>query len=128
MTLTNTLAESLLRTYGDAWTTQDTPKILSIFTEDGTYHERVLKEPMRGHTEIAAYWDSKVCIEQSNIEFKLLTYYTIEDTLIAEWEAWFDNNTDHVRVHMKEVAIMEIRDEKIASLREYWQSEKSPLL
>ncbi len=127
MSLTQTQAESLLRTYGEAWMNQDTPKILSIFTEDGTYCERVLKEPMRGHSEIAAYWDSKVCIEQSNITFKLLTYYIIGDTLIAEWEAWFDNNTDRVRIHMKEIAIMEIRNEKIASLREYWQSEKSPL-
>jgi hypothetical protein len=127
MTLDNTLAESLLHTYAEAWTTQNTPKILSIFTEDGIYHERVLKEPMRGHSEIAAYWDSKVCTEQSHIQFKLLTYYIIEQTLIAEWEAWFHNNTDQVHVHMKEVAIMEIKDDKIASLREYWQSEKSPL-
>ena len=120
-------AKEILKTYEEAWVQQDIDKILSIFTEDGTYHERVLKEPFRGHKEIAEYWKTKVCEEQSNIKFKLLNFYIQGDILIAEWDAIFNSNIENSQIHIKEVAIMETENGLIKSLREYWQSEKLPL-
>ncbi|RMF94788.1 MAG: nuclear transport factor 2 family protein [Candidatus Schekmanbacteria bacterium] len=120
-------AKEILRIYEDAWVNQDVDKILSIFKKDGIYHERVLKEPFRGHKEIADYWKTKVCDEQSKIKFKLLNMYICGDTIIAEWDASFNSNIKNARVHLKEVAIIEIEDDLIKSLREYWQSEKLPL-
>jgi limonene-1,2-epoxide hydrolase len=117
----------ILKVYGEAWVEQDIDKILSIFKKDGIYHERVLEEPFRGHKEIKEYWKTKVVEEQSNIKFKLINYYICNNTVIAEWEASFNSNIENARIHMKEVAILEIEDEKIKSLREYWQSEKLPL-
>jgi hypothetical protein len=127
MELTKETARKILKIYGEAWVQQDINKILSIFTKDGLYHERVLKEPMKGHQEIAKYWKTKVCEEQSNIKFKLLNFYISENNIIAEWEASFNNNLKNTRIHMKEVAILEIKDNKINSLREYWQSEEFPI-
>lgn len=120
-------AKEILKIYEEAWTNQDIEKILSIFTEDGIYHERVLKEPMKSHKEIAEYWKSKVCEEQSKIEFKLLNFYICDNTIIAEWEASFNSNIINSQIHMKEVALLEIENDLIKSLREYWQSEKLPL-
>lgn len=117
------IAENILKIYGEAWVEQNIDKILSIFTEDGVYHERVLKEPMVGHQAIRTYWKTKVCEEQSEIKFKLLNYYICEDTLIAEWDASFKSNIENERIHIREVAIMEISGNKIKLLREYWQSE-----
>jgi hypothetical protein len=125
--ITDAAANKILKTYEEAWVEQDISKILSLFHADGTYHERVLKEPIRGRDGIADYWRIKVADEQSNIKFKLLNYYISGDTLIAEWEAFFESRIRKVHVHMKEVAIMEIQHDKIRSLREYWQSELSPL-
>lgn len=116
-------ARELLKVYEDAWVDQDIDKILTIFTKNAIYHERVLKEPFKGHKEIAEYWKNKVCEEQSKIEFKLLNFYICGDTLIAEWEVYFNVNSENIRIHMKEVAIMEIENDLIRSLREYWQSE-----
>ena len=121
--LTEAVAEKILKTYEEAWVEQDVNKILSIFHDDGTYHERVLKQPIRGSDGIADYWRTKVVGEESNIKFRLLNYYISGDTLIAEWEATFDNRKKNARIHMKEVAILEIEGHKIKSLREYWQSE-----
>lgn len=120
-------AEEILKIYGEAWVEQDIDKILSIFTNDGTYHERVLKTPFRGHKEIAEYWKTKVCEEQFKIEFKLLNLYVCDETIVAEWEASFNSNIENCQIHLKEVAILEIKDNLIQSLREYWQSEKLPL-
>ena len=112
-----------LDVYKTAWEQQDAELILSIFTPDATYHERVLQEPIRGHTGIAAYWREKVAEGQSRISFTLLNTYIDGTTGIAEWEVSFDDCVQRKRKHMKEVAILEFVGAKIASLREYWVSE-----
>ena len=125
--LTKATARKILYKYEEAWVEQDIDKIVSVFTRDGVYHEQVLQKPFRGHAEIARYWKEKVCQEQSNIKFKLLNYYISGNTLIAEWDASFNSSKEKARIHIREVAIMEIKSEKIKSLREYWQEEKFPL-
>ncbi len=121
------IVKKILKIYEEAWVKQDIDKILSIFHKDGLYHERVLKEPFKGHKEIAQYWKTKVVEEQSKIKFKLLNYYIFDNTIIAEWDASFNSNIENARIHIKEVAILKVKDDKIKSLREYWQSEKLPL-
>jgi ketosteroid isomerase-like protein len=112
-----------LDVYKTAWEQQDSELILTIFTRDAVYHERVLQEPVRGHEGIAAYWQEKVVKGQSRISFTLLKTYLDGTTGIAEWEVSFDDLVQRKRKHMKEIAILEFIDGKIASLREYWASE-----
>jgi hypothetical protein len=112
-----------LEVYKSAWEQQDAQLILSIFTEEATYHERVLQEPIRGHAGIAAYWREKVVRGQSRINFTLLNTYIDGTTGIAEWEVSFDDCVQQQRKHMREIAILEFVEGKIASLREYWASE-----
>ena len=125
--LTAQTAERILSEYGAAWVEQDPDKILTLFAEDGTYHEHAFHRPKCGHAEIRAYWQSKVCEQQSDIHFIPLVHFVCGDVLIAEWDAFFKNASTHMQVHIREVAIMEIANEKIVSLREYWQSAKTPL-
>ena len=112
-------------TYLRAWMQQDPELIVSIFTDDATYHERVLAEPIRGRAGIRDYWQSKVVAGQANIDARLLNLYPATDgtTVIAEWEAVFDDRVQGLRKRMREVAILEFAGERIASLREYWTSE-----
>jgi ketosteroid isomerase-like protein len=112
-----------LDVYKTAWEEQDSELILTIFTEDAVYHERVLQEPIRGHEGIAAYWNEKGVKGQGRISFTLLNTYIEGTTGIAEWEVYFDDVVQRQRKHMKEIAILEFIDGKIASLREYWASE-----
>lgn len=112
-------------TYLRAWTQQDPELIVTIFTDDATYHERVLGEPIRSRAGIRDYWQSKVVEGQANIDARLLNLYTASDgtTVIAEWEATFDDRVQNVRKRIREVAILEFAGEHIASLREYWATE-----
>lgn len=125
MSISRKAALKILKAYGEAWTEQDTAKILSIFNENGTYAERAFKKPFRGHKEIAAYWQSKVVEEQSKIKFKLLNAYLEGNTIIAEWDASFNSSKEKALIHIREVAIIQVRNGKIQTLREYWQSEKT---
>ncbi len=115
---------NVLKVYRDAWVNQDPDKILTIFTKDAVYHERILQEPFVGHEEIKRYWQSKVVEEQSDIKFKLLNIYIAGDVVTAEWDASFFNKKKNKRMHITEAAIMQFEGDKIKSLREYWHSEE----
>jgi ketosteroid isomerase-like protein len=122
--LSREMVRSVLETYGRAWTTQNPDLILAVFTEDAIYHERVLKEPYRGHAEIREYWMDKVVRGQANIEFEVVNVYVDGTTAIAEWMADFDDRVQRVRKHMKELAVLEFSGTRIKHLREYWASEE----
>ena len=123
MTLTRERAREVLATYIKAWQEQDPALIVSIFTEDATYHERVLAAPIPDREAIRLYWEGKVAREQANITCDLLAMYVDGDTLVAEWLATFDDLVKGERKRMREVAIMEFRGDLVCSLREVWASE-----
>lgn len=114
---------TVIGVYLRAWTTQDPDLVVTVFTPDATYHERVLGEPIRTSAGIRHYWQTKVVAGQANIEAELLALYLDGSTAIAEWEARFDDLVDGHRKRMREVAILRFRGGRIASLREYWASE-----
>ena len=124
MSLARQDVRKLIDIYIRAWTTQDPDLILTVFTPNATYHERVLQQPIRDHTGIRKYWQTKVVAEQANIQAELLSLYLDGTTAIAEWEARFDDVVDGHRKRMREVAILELEGDRVASLREYWTSER----
>lgn len=107
-----------------AWETQDRDLIVTIFTSSATYHKRVLEDPIPGREAIRRYWQSKVVQAQANIRCQLLNLYLDGDTVIAEWEAEFDDLAQGVRKRMREIAVLVFEVQLIASLREYWASEQ----
>ncbi len=116
--------DRVLKVYRDAWVNRDSDKILTAFTKDAVYHERILQEPFVGHKEIKKYWQNKVVEEQSDIKFKLLNVYISGDVVTAEWDASFFNKKKNKRIHITEVAIIQFEEDKIKSIREYWHSEE----
>jgi len=117
-------ARQILDTYIRAWETQDPGLIVTIFTSSATYHERVLEDPIPGREAIRRYWQSKVVQAQANIRCQLLNLYLDGDTVIAEWEAEFDDLAQGVRKRMREIAVLVFDGQLIASLREYWASKQ----
>lgn len=126
MELTREHVLGVVDTYIRAWTTKDPDLIVSIFTETGTYHERVLEEPIRNSDGIRKYWETKVIGAQDRITCKMLSLYLDGNTAIVEWEAEFDDLAMGVRKHMQEIAVLEFDGPLIASLREYWSSKALP--
>lgn len=123
MSLTREHAAEVLDTYIKAWEEQDSGLIVTIFTREATYHERVLAAPIPDREAIREYWETKVARDQANIHCRLLNFYIDGDTVIAEWLAEFDDVPQGVRKRMREVAILEFNGPLVESLREYWASE-----
>jgi ketosteroid isomerase-like protein len=122
--VTHEIVKEVLKIYSKAWMNKDPEEIITIFTEDATYHERAFEEPHKGHEEIKKYWRDIVIGEQTEIEFELLNLYIEGDTAIAEWKAKFHKNNSQKKKVIKEVAILEFEGNKIKSLREYWHSKE----
>jgi ketosteroid isomerase-like protein len=120
--VTRATARKVIATYGKAWATQSVPLILSIFTKDARYYERVFAPPFKGHRGIAKYWKEKVVEDQSNIRFKLIGFWVSGNTVFAEWEAWF-NSREKVHRHIREAELLVFRGNKIKEIREYWGHE-----
>jgi ketosteroid isomerase-like protein len=97
---------------------------VTIFTEDATYHERVLQDPIPDRQAIRDYWQSKVVESQANIKVRLLNAYLDGETVIAEWEAEFDDVVQGTRKRMREIAVLVFDGGLVSSLREYWASEQ----
>jgi hypothetical protein len=124
MGLTKQEVRDVVDVYIRAWVEQDPDLIGTVFTDTATYHERVLEAPIRDRAGIKAYWQAKVVESQSNIKCELLNLYLDGDTAIAEWETEFDDLPNRVSKRMREVAILVFEGTLIASLREYWSSER----
>jgi len=121
--LTRQDAREVLDIYIQAWEEQDPDLIVTIFTDSATYHERVLEEPIPDREAIRRYWQEKVVRSQANIKCELLKLYLDGITVIAEWEAEFDDVVQGVHKRMREIAVLVFEGHLIASLREYWASE-----
>jgi ketosteroid isomerase-like protein len=101
---------------------QDVRNLIDLYLRAWTT-QRVLGEPICDHAGIRAYWQAKVVDAQANIQTELLNLYLDGTTAIAEWEARFDDVVQGHRKRMREVAILELDGDRVASLREYWTSE-----
>ena len=115
--------EEIISIYKEAWEKKDTSKVLTIFSKNAIYYERMLEKPFRGYSEIKRYWDERVVQGQNNIDFKLSAIYVDKDTAIVEWDVKFDDLQRKVRKHLKEIAVLKIYDGKISSFCEYWDSK-----
>ena len=124
MALTRERARAVLDTYIQAWEQQDPDLIVTIFTASATYHERVLQDPIPDRDAIRRYWQEKVVQSQANIKCELLNLYLDGTTVIAEWQAEFDDLAQNVRKRMREIAVLTFEGPLISSLREYWSSER----
>ncbi len=123
MALTKQDVREVLDIYIRAWAQQDPDLITTIFTDQATYHERVLHAPILNRDAIRAYWQAKVVESQANITCKLLSLYLDGSTAIAEWEAEFDDVAQGARKRMREIAVLDFEGHLISALREYWSSE-----
>jgi ketosteroid isomerase-like protein len=107
-----------------ALTRQQARKVLDTYIRAWESQERVLSDPIPDRNAIRAYWQSKVVESQAHIEVQLLNVYLDGETVIAEWQAEFDDLAQGVRKRMREIAVLVFEDGLVASLREYWASER----
>lgn len=115
----------LMSAYGRAWETRDAELVVSLFTEDATYHESPFNEPIRGHDGIRRYWQQATGPHR-DVRFRWSPVFSSEGLHVMEWSSEYTRADSGRRFELRGVMILGLRGERIAHLREYWmRQEKS---
>ena len=109
----------IMETYGRAWETRDADLVLTIFTEDATYHENPFHEPIRGHDSIRRHWEGATGAHR-DVAFRWQLVTAVGELRVIEWQAEFTRNPPGHRMELRGMMFLELRGERIARLREYW--------
>jgi hypothetical protein len=119
----HSIAQHLLHQYALAWTQQDVAILRTLFADHATYQEGPFRDPLVGLPAISRYWATKVVIAQANITFQLRSLIACDPYAVAEWEARFSDLSANKEKTIREIAVIEIRQNVIVSLREYWHTQ-----
>ena len=112
--------------YRRAWERQDAALLLTLFTEDATYHENPFNEPLAGHEAIRRYWQRVVMPNQKDIRFRWRQVHSAGSEHAIEWEAEFHRSEPPQRVELRGMMFLSLSGNRIARLREYWHKRETP--
>ena len=118
------LLARIMEDYRRAWETRDAGLVVSLFTEDATYHENPFGEPVVGHAGIRRYWEEATSGQQ-DIRFRWHPSASAGNLHAVEWEAEFTRAGSQRRVELRGVMLLELRGERIFRFREYWHRRET---
>jgi len=113
------LLAQLMEDYRRAWEGRNADLVVSLFTEDATYHENPFGEPVVGRAGIRRYWEQAVG-SQRDIRFRWHPLSSPGNLPVVEWEAEFTRMDSGRPVHLRGVMVLELCGERIFRFREYW--------
>lgn len=119
MSLDHASAGDLLDAFGRAWASFDGDLIVSLFTEDGEYHEDPFGPALVGHNAIRAYWLAE-SETTSDVEFQVERHWVAGDTVLAAWHASYRDRGASVPTRLAGFMTWAMApDGRIARLREW---------
>ncbi len=112
-------AGDLLETFRRAWQTFDGDLIVSLFTEDASYHADAFGPPMVGHNAIRAYWNEGAETTRE-VDMTVERHWVSGDTVLCAFHAGFDETSTGARRRMAGFMTWEMADDgRIEGLREW---------
>lgn len=127
----NADVESLLKTFGETWTTHDIDKMVSCFTEDCIYEEVVSGDIYEGRDGVATY-AKETFQEVPDFHLEVLSIHFTSNWAMMEWimkgsytvEDSISEKPPIINTFaIKGASIIELKDGKIFKVRDYWASK-----
>ena len=120
--------QEVLDLYFQAWRTQDSELIASLFTEDGVYRVKPFGiEKYFGREQIKGYWHTSPVSGQSKPAPKLINCAFGDELCFAEWQNHFTSIKYQLDVTTNGILLLEFEEGFIKELREHYLSDKKPL-
>jgi ketosteroid isomerase-like protein len=124
MTIDYAAAADVLERYGRAWQAFDGDAWTDLFTEDVQYADDPFEPPKVGSNAVRAYL-LDAAERQSAVEFTVERHWVVDPTILAAWHAGYVSRVDGTHVRLAGFMTLEIRDGRIARLRE-WYHRRPP--
>ena len=119
--------KEVLDLYFQAWRTQDSDLIASLFTGDGIYRVKPFGiEEYLGRDQIKDYWYANPVSGQSKPTPELLNYAFGDNVCFAEWQNHFVSLKHQLDITTKGILLLEFENGLIKELREHYLSDKKP--
>ena len=125
MTIDYATGGELLERYGRAWQAFDGDAWVDLFTEDVEYHEDPFEAALVGHNAVRAYL-LEAAEHQEQVAFTVERHWVADPTVLAAWHAGYIQRADRSRVRLAGFMTLEMRDGKIAKLREWVHRRETP--
>jgi ketosteroid isomerase-like protein len=102
---------------GDAWT--------ELFTDDVEYREDPFEPPLVGKNAVRAYLN-EAAERQEQVAFTVERHWVVDPTILLAFHAGYVQRSDRARVQVAGFMTLEIRDGRIARLREWYHRRATP--
>lgn len=111
--------QTLLRDFGEGWSSGDGAKIGALFVEDGVFIPDPFGAEMRGRAAIEAYWKD-VPQEQSEIAFRSGEVHSVGPWFSVEFKCTFRRRRTGEPVDVRGAIFCETTDGLIQEMRLYY--------
>ena len=125
MTIDYAGAGDILDRYGRAWEAFDGDAWVELFTDDIEYNQEPFEPPLVGHNAVRAYLLEAAEL-QEEVSFTVERHWVVDPTILVAWHAGYIQRSDRARVRLAGFMTLEIRDGKIAKLREWYHRRSTP--
>ena len=125
MTIDHAGAETLLERFGAAWQGFDGDAWTDLFTDDAEFREDPFEPPLVGHNAVRAYL-LRTAELQEQVEFTAERHWVVDPTILVAWHAGYIQRSDRARVRLAGFMTLEVRDGKVAKLREWYHRRSTP--
>jgi ketosteroid isomerase-like protein len=118
MTLDHAAAEDVLERFGVAWQAFDGDAWVELFTDDAEFREDPFEPPLVGHNAVRAYLLEAAEL-QEEVSFTVERHWVVDPTILVAWHASYIARQDRVAVRLAGFMTLEMRDGRIARLRQW---------
>jgi ketosteroid isomerase-like protein len=112
-------AGELLERFKVAWETFDGDAWTDLFTDDVEYHEDPFEPPLVGCNAVRAYLLA-AAEQQEQVAFTVERHWVVDPTVLVAWHAGYIQRSDRTRVRLAGFMTLDLRDGRIARLREWY--------
>ena len=118
MTIDHAGAETLLERFGAAWQAFDGDAWVDLFTDDVEFSADPFEAPLVGHNAVRAYL-LRTAELQEQVEFTAERHWVVDPTILVAWHASYVARDNRAAVRLAGFMTLEIRDGRIARLRQW---------
>ena len=118
MTLDHAAAEAVLDRFAKAWKTFDGDAWVELFTDDAEFREDPFEPPLVGRNAVRAYLLGAAEL-QEQVDFTAERHWVVDPTILVAWHASYVARDDRATVRLAGFMTLEMRDGRIARLRQW---------
>jgi ketosteroid isomerase-like protein len=118
MTLDHAAAEDVLERFGVAWQAFDGDAWVELDTDDAEFREDPFEPPLVGRNAIRANL-LRAAELQEQVDFTAERHWVVDPTILVAWHASYIARQDRVAVRLAGFMTLEMRDGRIARLRQW---------